>query len=272
MSVAFGSIGPSPPSTECVSPGTESPSPNPHNANDASVYPMSLDGRNASPTNPAASNSAPEAIASATGSCAASGRASSVAAGIALTIAAPWIGVKPNTSITSSTPRNSVPTSAPESIARATFPGTVRHSFGRHPSRRIAATCEPNVATSAAPATGAWKTKIARQSKSWVSTPPSAGPTAAPNVPASVQIATPACGRAGQGSEHRQGARQQQRAAETLDRARGDQEPDRVRERARDRRREEDERPGREEQVRSRAVYDEHEQERARSPAPGCRT
>ena len=84
-----------------------------------------------------------------------------------------------------------MPTSAPESIARATFPGTVRHSFGRHPSRRIAATCEPNVATRAAPATGAWKTKIARQSKSWVSTPPSAGPTAAPNVPASVQIATP---------------------------------------------------------------------------------
>ena len=38
---------------------------------------------------------------------------------------------------------------------------------------------------------GAWKTKIARQSNSWVSTPPSAGPAAAPNVPASVQIATP---------------------------------------------------------------------------------
>src|SRR5512132_1046796 len=191
VSVVFGAIAPSPPSTAWVRPGTASPSPNPHSANDPSVYPRSLDGRNASPINPAASNTAPEAIPSAAGSWAASGRASRVAAGIALTTAAPWIGVSPNTSITSRTPRNSVPTRAPESNASATLPGTVRHRLGRHPSRRIAATCAPNVASSAAPATGAWKTKMARQSNSWVSTPPSAGPTAAPNVPASVQIATP---------------------------------------------------------------------------------
>src|SRR4249920_455820 len=164
--VAFGAIPSSPPSTACVRPGTAIPSPNPHSAKDASVYPRSPDGRNASPINPAASNTAPEAIASAAGSWAASGRASRVAAGIALTTAAPWIGVRPNTSITSRTPRNSVPTRAPESKASATFPGTVRHRLGRHPSRRIAATCAPNVASSAAPATGAWKTKIARQSNS----------------------------------------------------------------------------------------------------------
>ena len=46
-----------------------------------------------------------------------------------------------------------LPTSAPDSRASATLPGTVRHSRGRQPSSRIAATCAPKVASSAAPAT-----------------------------------------------------------------------------------------------------------------------
>src|SRR5262249_14061098 len=40
-------------------------------------------------------------------------------------------------------------------------------------------------------ATGAWKMKIARHSKSWVRTPPSAGPSAAPKVALAVQIRAP---------------------------------------------------------------------------------
>ena len=46
-------------------------------------------------------------------------------------------------------------------------------------------------ANSPSNASGAWTTKIARQPNACVRTPPSAGPSAAPNVPASVQIVAP---------------------------------------------------------------------------------
>ncbi len=50
------------------------------------------------------------------------------------------------------------------------------------------------IAASATRASGTCTTKIARQSKSCVSTPPSAGPAAAPIVPAIVQTAAPRAG------------------------------------------------------------------------------
>ena len=50
------------------------------------------------------------------------------------------------------------------------------------------------IAAMATSASGTCTTKIARQSKSCVSTPPSAGPAAAPIVPASVQTAAPRAG------------------------------------------------------------------------------
>ena len=57
VSVAFGAIRPSPPSTACVRPGTSQPEPEPAQRERRERVPESLDGRNASPTNPAASNS-----------------------------------------------------------------------------------------------------------------------------------------------------------------------------------------------------------------------
>ena len=51
-------------------------------------------------------------------------------------------------------------------------PASVAGARGRRPSAVTAATA----------ATGAWHRKIARQSNSWVSTPPAAGPTAAPRA------------------------------------------------------------------------------------------
>ena len=50
---------------------------------------------------------------------------------------------------------------------------------------------DSNAATRPTSATGAWNTKIAGQSNACVRIPPSAGPTAAPNVPAAIQIDSP---------------------------------------------------------------------------------
>jgi len=117
--------------------------------------------------------------------------AATVAAGRTLTIAAPAIGEYPQTVIKSRTARKRTPTNAPKSRPRQAFAGQVRPSDERQPS----SSSEPRGAAKAAikprTATGACAAKIARQSKSCVSTPPSAGPSARPNVPASVQIAAP---------------------------------------------------------------------------------
>ena len=59
--------------------------------------------------------------------------------------------------------------------------GAVSSAAGR--SRRTSAASRP------AAATGAWTTKIARQSNAWVSTPPSAGPSAPPITLAPAQSA-----------------------------------------------------------------------------------
>ena len=156
VSVAFGSIGPSPPSTECVSPGTESPSPNPHSANDASVYPMSLDGRNASPTNPAASSSAPEAIASAAAELRRERPREQRRRGDRAHDRGALDRREAEHVDHEQHAEEQRADERPESIARATFArdGAPRASGAtlRAGSRRRA---QPNVATSAAPATGA---------------------------------------------------------------------------------------------------------------------
>ena len=71
------------------------------------------------------------------------------------------------------------------------FAGTSRASDGRQPSSATGRTCPATVASSPRAATGACATKIARQSKACVSTPPRAGPSAAPNVPVSVHTVAP---------------------------------------------------------------------------------
>ena len=58
--------------------------------------------------------------------------------------------------------------------------------------------------TNASAATGACTKKIARQSSSWVSMPPSAGPMTAPAIPAAAQRRMPAARGAAQRAEHRQ--------------------------------------------------------------------
>ena len=105
-----------------------------------------------------------------------------------LTISAPSIGVYCQTTITSSTPRKSAPTSAPKTRARQRLAGAVRRREGRHPSSATGLSSVRSAATMPPMANGACTTKIARQSNSCVSTPPSAGPSAAPYVPASVHV------------------------------------------------------------------------------------
>src|SRR5436190_399192 len=164
--------------------GTASPSPRPHRASAHIAIGTLADGSNASATRPAASSPAPAAA------FRGSARAANAASGSTLTISAPSIGVYCQTMITSNTPRKSAPTSAPKTRPRQTFAGTVRRSDGRQPSAAVGSSSRRQAATSPAAATGACAIKIARQSKSCVRTPPSAGPSAAPNVPASVQTFT----------------------------------------------------------------------------------
>src|SRR5436190_1092297 len=164
--------------------GTASPSPRPHRASAHIAIGTLADGSSASATRPAASRPAPAAA------FRGSARAANAASGSTLTISAPSIGVYCQTMITSSTPRKSAPTSAPKTRPRQTFAGTVRRSDGRQPSAAVGSSSRRQAATSPAAATGACAIKIARQSKSCVRTPPSAGPSAAPNVPASVQTFT----------------------------------------------------------------------------------
>ena len=71
------------------------------------------------------------------------------------------------------------------------FAGSARLSDGRQPSSTRASAGPRVAASSPSAAIGAWAAKIARQSNTWVRMPPSAGPSAKPNVPASVQTAIP---------------------------------------------------------------------------------
>ncbi len=71
------------------------------------------------------------------------------------------------------------------------FAGTVPVNDGRHPSSSVPSVWARSAATRPAAASGAWTAKIARQSSAWVTMPPSAGPSAAPSVPANVQTPAP---------------------------------------------------------------------------------
>ena len=76
---------------------------------------------------------------------------------------------------------------------------------------------------SAAATIGAWTKKIARQANSSVSTPPSAGPMATPTAPASAHHRRARPSPANDRDEHGQRAGEQQRGADALDGAGGEQ-------------------------------------------------
>ena len=225
------------------------------------TYAVVGEGMSASATSPSASNAAPPQTAYKGGSRRSRGRTASVAAGSTLTIAAPPIGEYPQTVITRRTARKSTPTRAPKSRPRQTFAGAVRRSMRRQPSSSSTGGAI-TAAISASPATGAWATKIARQSNAWVSAPPSAGPSAAPNVPASVQTAAPALADPVSPTSIGKRAGEQQRRADSLDAPRRDQERQATGRRAGDgRSKKEDEACG-ENELAVDPVHEQHERER----------
>ena len=85
---------------------------------------------------------------------------------------------------------------------------------------------DSNAATRPTSATGAWKTKIAGQSNACVRIPPSAGPTAAPNVPAAIQIASPRERDPLERAQQLECAGEEHRGAGALHAAKRDQDPD----------------------------------------------
>ena len=152
---------------------------------------MLVDGSRASAPNPDARSMAPPAIAAQGVTVRASGRTASVASGTAVTTPAAAIGSRLQSATSMSTPRKSAPTRAPKTSPSAAFAASAGRLDGRAGSAGTSRRCVPTVARSARPASGAWTTKIARQSNAWVSRPPSAGPTAAPSAPAAVHHAAP---------------------------------------------------------------------------------
>ena len=163
------------------------------------------------------------------------GAATRAPAGRALTTAAATSGSCPHPSIISTTARKRAPDQRGRDQrkggARDPARGAGRVALGRAGSSRAGAGAR-KVAAIAAAASGTWAMKIARQSKAWVSAPPSAGPTAAPITPAAPQSDRPARRRAAQGTEERHRARQQHGRAGALDRSGGDQDGQAVGDRA----------------------------------------
>ena len=102
------------------------------------------------------------------------------------TIPAAASGENPCPSTRRTTARKSAPTSAPE-ISATTAVASARP----RPRIRSGTSSDRSAAATATNATGACATKIARQSKTCVSVPPSAGPAAAPIAAAAAQTAGP---------------------------------------------------------------------------------
>ena len=98
-----------------------------------------------------------------------------------------------------------------------------RHAPGPAGDPRCGCEWDSVAAISASSAIGAWKTKIARQSNSCVSTPPSAGPSAAPNVPAAIHTASPRPRDPREHGQQRERAGKQHRRARTLQAPKDDQ-------------------------------------------------
>ena len=192
----------------------------------------------------------------------------------ALTISAPAIGRRSQTVITSRTERNSAPTSPPKTSASPTFaaiaPAALRRPLLHGQLVRLAGR---RWRASATAAIGAWTMKIARQSASCVSTPPSAGPSAAPNVPVAVQIRAPRCGPP-PSSPPSIGQRpgEQQRAAEPLDAAEHDQRREAPRRRAADRADREQREPDPRHLADVQPARERDERERRDERRRGCRT
>src|SRR5204862_2128208 len=139
--------------------------PAPHSASAQIANGTLADGRSASATSPLQSSAAPAEAVTARLSPRLSGRTTSAATGRTLTISAPSIGVYCQTTITSSTPRKSAPTSAPKTSPRQTFAGPVRRRDGGRPWAPVGPSLGRAPAASPAAATGAWGAKSAPQSK-----------------------------------------------------------------------------------------------------------
>ena len=116
---------------------------------------------------------------------------------------------------------------------------------------------------SASAATGAWNKKIARQLNSSVSTPPSAGPIAAPIVPASAQIPIACSSLRRMPGEHGYRARERERRAEAFDDAPDDEHFVRAGHAAQQRRRREDGESGSREDVPAHPALERDDGERA---------
>ena len=119
---------------------------------------------------------------------------SSAASGIAETTTAAPIGLRRQPSISSSTSRNRAAAIAAETSASAALASRCGRPVRRSSAETIAveASCRATASTgiAAAIAIGAWTRKIDCQETSSVSSPPTAGPSAAPVAPAVAQTAT----------------------------------------------------------------------------------
>ncbi len=111
-------------------------------------------------------------------------RAATVANGIAETVAAAATGERPHPSVRRITSRKRAPVRPAESRPR---PTSGRRSRGP-PGPGSGGAGRITVAIGISSSSGTWRKKIDCQSRSWVSRPPTAGPTAMPIVPAAPQV------------------------------------------------------------------------------------
>ena len=190
-------------------------------------------------------------------------RTTSVPIGSVVTTSAPVIGDQPHTTTSSSTDRNSAPTSAPYSARKPAFASPVRGRGPRRGVRSTARTRGSNTATSASAASGAWSRKMLRQLNSSVRKPPSAGPTATPIVPAKPPHADRVRVAAADAGQQRDRADERERGAEALHGAADDQHLERLREAAHQRREREHAEADAGEHVAAHAALDREHAERA---------
>ena len=176
-----------------VSAGMLRPIPSPQRASAALISTRLGSGSSAMATRPAASSSAPPATAARGALRRATGAAASAPRGSRLTRAAASRGGWPHPLIISTTDRNSAPTRAADSRASEAPEARRARRWGSSPTTAGAGagTRTATVAASAARARGTCAMKIEGQSKTWVSAPPSAGPTAAPTTAAAPHSPAP---------------------------------------------------------------------------------